>query len=341
MAKDIDTSMFDDCLHLFSEYYIRDPKKWKFNLKTSDQLKYYMSYVKYVFCKYHVPAFLDMVWKDDMRINKVIKRQRDIDFRYWYVTIGNGGSLYKEHAKEFMSKKETAIFLKYGIPELTPYQNIWFARCLNLGCQRGWAKNIAYTLNTYPANDFYLSIMRFFIQYPVPLSEMPDLMDCFHGMHAENPHFNLKKRTLDAVRIISKEWHRLEAKKKKYEKFQWDGHAIDDWSFEENDVRETKWKITQILKTNDLIEEGHAMRHCVGSYTSACSSGRSSIWSVVRCDVHDVGFRRVLTIELRDNGYNYYVGQIRGYANRPAKSSEMRVVNRWLNENDIRNGRWP
>ena len=78
------------------------------------------------------------------------------------------------------------------------------------------------------------------------------------------------------------------------------------------------------------------MRHCVGSYTNACKSGYSSIWSLKRKNRNDLKERRMLTIEIKDDGSSFYVAQIRGYANRLANRQERDVVNMWLYENDIR-----
>lgn len=324
----------------YSEY--RNPITWRNKLKSSNEEKIFLSFFKYVFVKYHIPEFLNQAVISYYKVNTVkykhipVNDLVHINFLDWYICLGQGGSLYKEYSKTFLSRKETAYFIKYGKKELSLYQNLWFARAITLGCDFGFAMNIARILDRNTNDDYHLSVMRFFINNPVHLHEMQELFDCFNGLHNNNPNFNLKKRTLEAVRILSKEWHRLEIKKKKYSALRWDGHPIDDWIYEVHDSEENIWTITQILKTNDLIAEGHAMRHCVGSYTNACKSGYSSIWSLKRKNRNDLKERKMLTIEIKDDGSSFYVAQIRGYANRLANRQERDVVNMWLYENDIR-----
>ena len=72
------------------------------------------------------------------------------------------------------------------------------------------------------------------------------------------------------------------------------------------------WSIRELLSSDELIDEGRALRHCVSTYARSCHTGRSSIWSMEIEDEN--GRRKILTIEvaLREK----VIRQVRGRRNR-------------------------
>lgn len=326
-------------LNLYEQYFIRSPEKWKLNTRSYDSDKIVLSFFQYVFGKYKTPSFLNKSVLEAYNFllsNKQVRirqNQTHIDFIMYYITIASGGSLYKTQTKDFLTKKETSNFIKYGVDDLTGYQNLWFARCITKGCPVGWAKNISRTLDRLSATPFHLEVMNFFIENPVKQIEMVHLFDWMKSIHNDNPFFSLKKRTLESVRVLSEEWHRLQGKKKKYSRLYWSGHPIDNW--EQEDGAKKRWSIQQIVSADDLIEEGHKMRHCVASYAYVCQQGSSSIWTVKFKETTDSKFHRALTLEVGDDGMNFYLRQVRGLANRLPVKEEMEVVKQWASENEI------
>lgn len=340
---------FMNIMHVLDADYlnntVRSPDAWKSRLKTKDRDRHFMDFIRFCFVRYHIPKFMDVIWKCHSKrdVTNSIFRKRDndtekrisIDFFKWYVCMGNGGSVYKECAKGILSKKETATFIRYGSPELNPYENLWYARCLCRGGKSGWSHNIARTLNRRAATPFYIEVMEFFIQNPVHIREMKELVDFMDDMHVERPNWSLKKRTLESIRILSVEWHRIQAKRREYIHLTWCGHAIDNWEHDVPDKNSTQWRIEQILTSKELVKEGHDMRHCVASYADSCRRGHCSIWSVTMKNMHDASWRKMLTIEIQDDGSNYTMKQVRGYCNRSAYSKEREILKMWCEQNGI------
>lgn len=331
---------FQNVLSDYQDFFLRDVNTWNPKLKTDDMDKHFISFVKHVFCKYRVPGFLDQIWINYLKQYKQhihkLQNNKNRKFLDWYICIGSGGSLYKDHTRKLgiLSKKETANFLKYGISDLNIPQNIWFIKAISLGCNVGIAKNIAIVLEKYKYDEYYASVMRFFINNPIKLNEMSELFDFLYGVHEENENFSLKHRSLESIRVLSKEWHRVQAKNKHYKTLFWDGHAIMDWNY--TDDKNNEWKMTQILSSKLLVAEGHAMRHCVASYASRCQSGHCSIWSLTIKHNLDASFKRAITIELKDDGSYYYLVQARGKINRLPSNQEKNIIKKWCYEHDVK-----
>ena len=61
-----------------------------------------------------------------------------------------------------------------------------------------------------------------------------------------------------------------------------------------------RYEVVELLSSQELVEEGQAMRHCVSSYAGYCESGRTSIWSL-RKWIESGRFIRLATVEVRNN----------------------------------------
>ena len=113
----------------------------------------------------------------------------------------------------------------------------------------------------------------------------------------------------------------------------WRGAAITDWSWspavKERSKRE-EYLVVQLRTAADLVAETRAMHHCVATYADKCIAGLASIWSLRRRaeGVTD----RLLTIEL---DRQCRAVQIRGFANRTARTEERRLLERWAKARGI------
>lgn len=130
------------------------------------------------------------------------------------------------------------------------------------------------------------------------------------------------------------EWHRDLARICAVGGGSWEGSALTDWSYKirhrEHAHKDVIWTVTQIKTGRELAEAGNRMRHCVYSYKCQCMRGQSSIWSVKACTW--AGKTRALTIELNAR---HEIVQVRGYANRPPKPDELKIVRRWATAKGI------
>ncbi|MBX3226679.1 MAG: PcfJ domain-containing protein [Labilithrix sp.] len=97
------------------------------------------------------------------------------------------------------------------------------------------------------------------------------------------------------------------------------------------DARLRAWRIRELRTSDELREEGLAMRHCVATYAPKCAFGGSSIWSMT---VEEHGERlRAVTIEV--NRDRREICQVKGPANKPPKKRALEVLRRWVEEQGL------
>jgi hypothetical protein len=99
--------------------------------------------------------------------------------------------------------------------------------------------------------------------------------------------------------------------------------------------KQGKHYIIKQLKTNkELIEEGAALKHCVGLYTSHCLQHGSFIFSLRELKVNEQEETeeiRCITIELNRNR----IIQKKGQYNRSCKAIELAIISAWMREHKI------
>jgi len=267
------------------------------------------------------------------------------DFRAWYVALATGQSLYKEHTKGFLTKKETFVFLAAPL-QLDLCQALVYAVARCAGAQDGAAQRLARSkLATQPFYDpFWFDAIRFFAlpdHLPASIAQVNDLCDFAAARHREDANFRLlgSSQSLAAILRRMEQWHRALARAQDLSGIQWAGVDLPDHTIEHKDPdhkdRTIQWTFHQITTGKELAAEGTAQRHCVFGYKTSCVSGRCSIWSLTRTDMFGDKVRH-LTIELTSHGR---IVQKRGLANRLPRSSEERVVAEWAARFNLDNGK--
>lgn len=184
-----------------------------------------------------------------------------------------------------------------------------------------------------PRDDaFWLGVVDFFAAAGmVDAHHFAPVCDWIHqkrsvGMGGEpaQPGFSLKGRTMASVLAQTEQWHRGLARLRHHGPnislaTTWAGLPVADFvGGDEGRVR-----ITQLTSYWQLVEEGHALQHCVASYVQSCLKGRCGIFSLTFDGV------RQLTLEVTRD---HILVQARGKRNRPMAADERHWVGRWLSE---------
>ncbi|HEY1097732.1 MAG TPA: PcfJ domain-containing protein [Myxococcota bacterium] len=102
---------------------------------------------------------------------------------------------------------------------------------------------------------------------------------------------------------------------------------VDDKSFEQ-----PTFVVAPIDNGKALVDEGIAMRHCVGTYAERAKQGEVVIFGV-SVDVAGQRRKRALTIEVRPTTRE--IVQVRGKTNRRATDVERGIVRAWANEHGL------
>lgn len=328
---------------------IRPVCDFKLKTRSSDRIKQRLEMVKHLFVKYPVPKILEQVWykheNNRMRGNNhTINNNNKIvqtEYHDWYICAGTGGSLHKEYLKDFMTKKETHVFMAC-IKPLTINEAIYYATAVCAGASDGIAFRIARSKlgKKQKENVFWRDCARFFAtNVPESIEQLDDIIDFLEHKKNENRDFSIFGQgfTIKTLLVRVKDWHYELRRIKEHSGYSWKGFDIPNGEYIRKDEKgnEIVWTITQIVKGKDLAEEGNKMHHCVYSYRNKCINGTCSIWSLrVRPNVA-WGYteeKRVATIEV---GSSYSIVQARGFANRTLKPNEQNILAAWCFENNI------
>lgn len=313
-------------------YWIRPPEAWK--PRTKNRSKQFASLARHLFARYPVPTFLDQAWFGESEAP-----------RNWFRLIGGGANI--RQASDFpvpLTKKMSHHFLE-APDDYSIGAAIRWAQIRTLGGDRALADAIAATRMTevFVDDSFWLSVIRFFVQNPMldlryvgPIVDYvwnlrfePTVEFAEHGVGREGPpvqpNFSLRGRTVETLLREVEQWH-TELAERERPNLQWSKSSIDDFQFEDGPADSPRlWEIRELLSTQELMDEGRCMLHCVVSYDLSCARGRSSIWSLRLTEDGQTERRLTVEIVLPEKE----IRQARGRRNRLPTEEERSVINRW------------
>jgi len=344
----------DEAKRGFEAEVLRDPYAWRPQMKTRDAARLRLAAARYLFARYPVAEHLEQIWVDCSGLGRdeIALRKR------WYIVAAGGGSLYREGAGAWLSRKEVHAFLNpLGSPGFEAA--IWQAIARSYSSDAGIVLRIARSrIARTPRAElgFWREVVRFFCARPTAVEEMDDLRDYLADCYLRNAEYSLKGRTLASLGRQMHEWHRdleaiarIEAARRRADAARagargralreasgggsWRGAAIADWSWtpaaKDHSTREA-YLVIQLRTAADLVAETRAMHHCVASYADKCIAGQASIWSLRRRAAGNT--ERLLTIEI---DRHYRAIQVRGFANRTARPEERKLLERWAKARGI------
>jgi hypothetical protein len=339
----------------FEADILRDARAWRPQMKTRDVARLRLAAARYLFARYTVAEHLEQIWIDcsGLAPDEIILRKR------WYIVAAGGGSLHREGAGAWLSRKEVHAFLN-------PPPRLGFEAAIWQAIARSYSNDPAIVLRIARSRiaqtpraklGFWREVVRFLCAHPTTVEEMDDLRDYLAYCHRRNPEFGLKGRTLASLVRQMREWHRdleairrIEVARRRAEAAQarargqalarepaddgsWPGAAIADWSWSpaaKDRSKREEHLVIQLRTAADLVAETRAMHHCVASYAPKCIAGHASIWSLRRRAAGHTD--RLLTIEL---DRQYRAIQVRGFANRTPRTEERKLLERWAKARGI------
>jgi len=332
----------EDAERGFVGVVVRDPQSWHPQLKTRDTARLRLAAARHLFALYPVPATLERIWIDDAGLSDAEVWLR----RGWYVVVARGGSLHKEGASAWLTRKEVHAFLNPPA-DLRFDEAFWHAIARSYTSDPALAMSIARSKIARTSRGeiaFWRTVSRFLGANPAPLETIDDLCDYLAECRRLDPNYSLEGRTLPALVRRMHEWHRDLAAIERIEAIRrrthargaagsaadatWPGSPLSDWewvpSAKDAKAKGERFVVRQLKRAEDLVMESRAMRHCVSTYASKCVAGHASIWSLRRCTKDRID--RLLTIEVNQQDRAV---QVRGFANRVARPDERNVLQRW------------
>lgn len=313
--------------------WIRDIESW--SPRTYNAERQFLSLLSHLYARYPVPVFMAQAWTTGNAVHQ-----------QWYRQLGIGKNIRTvEHLPVRFTKAMAHLFL--SAPDHYSINGaIRWAQILAVGGDKRIADAICETRlrDTFVDDEFWLIVFRFFAANPMldPARINPIVDYIWHEKYedviafpepgvAENlgpaqPNFTMRGRTVDSLLRQVERWHNQLGIATKDLSLEWQRTDVNNFHFVEG-TRESKnmrvWRITELLSSKQLVEEGRQLRHCVASYAASCRSRAKSIWSMTV--ETENGVERLLTIEVT----NREIRQVRGKRNRLAEPKEKEIIQRW------------
>jgi len=305
----------------------------------------FSSLTRYLLAKYEVPLFMDEVWFSNKRSHHA-----------WFIHIGAGENIRAAKALPIALTKKMAHHYVQAPAHYGVLAAFRWAQVRSLGGELSLCDAIAATQLSRRFKDeaFWLSVIRFFVNNPtMDHVHVHPIVDYIWNQKYEDRHdydangtlenrgpaqanFTMRGRTQHSLLAQVEAWHRsLGRATPRIEESRWARWMTEDYKFIEgceSSGNRRIWFIRELLSSGELYAEGRSLKHCVGTYASACASGQSAIYSL---DLQDqTGLRKLLTIEVHRK--HRVVAQVRGKRNRSPTPVESQVVQRWALKNNLR-----
>lgn len=314
-------------LHLF---WIRSPHDWQPTRGTPEQnLADLFAHLIY---QYPVPPWLDY------RKAPQPLRERDLNWLALTLFVGRGGSFY--HAAEylFLDFRGRPLFTRRGVSHLgnapdyaTVDEAVYHALILQSGGDEPalWDFLARFRL---PSPMFGAAMVREVAPWLAKnrsnlapgIGLLVIAWFCFRKEGPPDAHRQLTLRRRSVRSVLAK----IRSDLSEANRWKWCWRLPLSW----NDTfcgwdrvvttADLTWRFTQICTLVRLAQESEEMNHCVVLYFQACAWGETLIFSL-RSDRGDR-----LTLQICP--LTHFVLQIRGYANRPPRPTELAVVDEWM-----------
>jgi hypothetical protein len=317
-----------------SHAWLRPLDEWK--IVSNNPMRQFGSLVRHLFACYPVPQCFDSVW---------FRRSRT---QNWFLHVGQGKSIRTAERLFFPLTKREAHELMLAPDHYTIEHALRWAQMRALDGNRRMVDALCGTRlgSQFAHNDFWVSVMRFFVQNPfLDTVHYGPIIDYVHNQKFEPqelfvrpgvieqqppPHrgFTMRGRTPESLLRQVGAWHTQLGREQRIGPAQWKSSGIDGLSLIEGHEQSRnmrRWTITELLTRDELVNEGRAMRHCIATYARSCANGHSSVWSM-QCENAE-GRERVLTIEVRPSART--VMEARGRFNAAPTPQAMRILRQW------------
>jgi hypothetical protein len=339
-------------LHERKGQWLRDPLQWR--PESHNAAKQFSSLTRHLLTHYDVPIFLDSAW---LRDDKGAYLYRD-----WFAHMGRGHNIRTAKTPYPMTKMIAHHFAN-APDDATIEGALMLADIRALGGGQRLAMTLMATrLGARVETDaerrtFWLSVYRFFIANPMlDLRHAGPIIDFLFFQRFQSqevmvgpgqvevrpppqPNLSMARRTPESLLRQVEAWHGDLRKLRGNENRMWRSSGIRGLALQsgprDRPAQQIIWTLRELLSTQDLVEEGRRLRHCVATYARSCAAGACSIWSLERRFNDETRAQPILTIEVDAKGV---VVEARGRANRWPNDQEKNVLEVWMKEAGLKPG---
>lgn len=325
-----------------SAYWVRSLDDWRPTTRNAG--RQFSQLARHLLARYEVPAFLEAALFDGYA---------DEDRESWFRHVGQGGSLRTAPGLTVPLTKRMAHHALLAPDACTVIQALRWGQVLALG----GTPRLAFALNgtelgtsmeSVEQEQWRQTVIQWLVnQRMLDPSQVGPIVTYVLRRRRRERSFSMQGRTPQSMLRLIQEWSEAQAARERertrsggraryrYREFPPSGLAPGIWETGRGAQRRI-WTIEEIRCNRDLIAEGREMRHCVATYEHSIAQGHSSIWSM-RVERPE-GVQRAVTIEVHPR--RRQVVECLGKCNRMPTSDELRILERWVQENGLQLALW-
>ncbi len=300
----------------YEHAFVRDPYAW--TGATGHPWCVVHALASHLLAPYAMPRFLASVW-----FGAAERREP----RDWFIAHGHGQPFRRLALPIAMTRRMEHVFLR-SPDHLSVEHALRRAEVIGVGGSPELAQAILATplAATFDHGALWREVIEWLARCgdALELRHVGPIIDYLE--HArQQPGFTLCGRTLDAMLRDVEVWQAARPRSAScvvWPPSRWRGFVYDIDDFKGR----VRWSVVELVNSEQLAQEGRAMRHCVGTYARRCAHGGSTIWSLRRRD-DDKQERPVLTVEV--DPHTATIVQMRGLANQRATGWPLEVVRMW------------
>lgn len=316
-SEDYIHAVYNMVLH--RAYWKKDIFEWKPSSKANDgQLN---ELICYLFCDYAIPKFLF----------KAFFEKENMSFISWLIHIGTGKRIKDLSPMPIAFTQKMGHYFLQAPVKFNITEALRWAQVKGMNGDDRLADRIAYSwIGTKPFDneEMWESFIRILVSGGMfNYDKLTELIDYVREMKRENRAYNLKGRTLQSLMRQSDEWHK-KAVLIRGAQF-WNPSGINGYKAE---YKQEMIKLVELSGSKLLADEGRTMKHCVGSYSYHCVSGKTAIFSM-RKYLMGVLTDTLATIEV--NLSMRRVMQAKAKMNRKITDEARKHLNVWADKNEL------
>jgi hypothetical protein len=239
----------------------------------------------------------------------------------------------------------TASLFMQAPDHLTVEQALRWSQIRGMGADASLAAAVVATRlgATFEHESYWEAVLRLLIRQPkLDLGLVPPIIDFMHtsrDAYLRRPLRDVPGRSFGSLVHGVRKWMDRSPSYRLRPKLHWPGTPINGFRYiepQKNTWSVRCWTIRELLDSQELIEEGQVLHHCVARYAERCARRETSIWSM-RCH-GSLESHRVLTIQLVPATRT--IVRALGSCNRPPKRDARQMLHMWAKREGLGIAKW-
>ena len=264
--------------------------------------------------------------------NEGIYKMNDTEYG-WFMDVLEGKNLiYSKNLPFKLTKKIAHEFsnLKLDKP-LRIKEGLIFAALNHNQIDAEFSMAVLRKLTYLDNIDFWIETLSVLYKKGLHLNKLDEFVDYIRYKVVRcKEEVNFYAISLKKLQKDVDDWHHRVYNsipfKNEYTKFKKSNIVPFDYQLEEEN-----FQIVQLLKTEELIEEGETLEHCVATYNSLCAKNYLTIFSLRKKDeIND--YHSLITLEVNHDE----ITQMRGLKNRKSNAIEKLIIKEWAYKNQLK-----